>query len=100
MNRIIIIAALAIAIGAGIWVAAERVYTAGFKEAQRIGALEAEKARVTAQAKINTIEKQALEKIASQTSSNVEKAIADVRKTNPACSIVVPSSVLDALRKK
>lgn len=100
MIRLALILAIIIAVLGGVVLAYRTVYDIGFNEANRLAAIEAERARASTQVTINSIEKQALDKIAKQTATNVEKAIADVRKSNPACSVVVPRSVLDALRKR
>lgn len=104
MTRVIILLVVALAGIAGIYAAARHAYSVayetGFHEAQRLAAIEAEQSRISVQTQINSLEKQALDKIASQTASNVEKAIADARKANPACSLVIPGIVLDQLRHR
>jgi hypothetical protein len=100
MIKLGLILAIIIAVLGGGTVAYRTAYSNGFNEAQRLNAIENEQSRISTQATINTIEQQALEKIASQTASNVEKVIADVRKTNPSCSLVVPAVVRDALKRR
>lgn len=66
----------------------------------------AENARLSAmkqladQKKLDKIALDAKAQIASQTATNVQKAIADARKANPEClDLTVPRSVLDELRR-
>lgn len=96
--RLSLILAIIAAISGGFFYVRHQAYSEGFNEAQRLAAIQAETSRKNTQAIINTVEKQALEKIASQTAANVEKAIEDARKANPACSPIVPRGVSDALR--
>ncbi len=52
------------------------------------------------QKEIDKIAANAAAQLAAQKASNVEKAIADVRKANPACTLTVPAAVLDQLRPR
>jgi hypothetical protein len=104
MTRLALILAIVLTVGIGAGIAARETYLAGFHEAERLAAIEEEQSRKSAQATINEIEKSAAieaAKVAERdTAAKVEKVIADVRKTNPACSLVVPSGVRDALKRR
>ena len=75
------------------------VYNWGYDERAAEYATQAEAQRKLSQSRIDAIEKEALDQIASRPKVDLEKVLADVRKTNPACSLIVPRSVSDALRK-
>lgn len=106
--KTIIVWALILATAGSAYFGGQHIYRAirqvGYSEAMQAMAAAAEADRKRAQTTINQIEKDAVteaQKVADQQiASKVEKAISDVRKSNPACSLVVPGSVLDALRKK
>jgi len=108
MNRIIVILALVIGGCTGAWLGWKHVrktiYDEGYSSALASVAMAAEEDRRRAQTNINSIEKNAIEaakKAADQQiASKVERAIADVRKSNPSCSLSIPGGVLDALRNK
>lgn len=100
--KLALILAIILAVLGGGATAAKLIYAAGYNERDRLAAIETEKSRQQAQDTINAIEKQAVidaQKNADlQISSKVEKAVADARKANPACSLIVPRGVSDALR--
>lgn len=96
------ILAIIVAVMLGAATAAKVIYDAGFNDANRINAAQAEKDRAVTQTTINLIEKQAVteaQKAAdAQVAHKVEKAIENARAANPACSLLVPNTVKDALK--